>query len=161
MATRIPLVLVNGQPQQLQSGDQIIVAAATYDARTATNGEASTALTAGMPVYVSAAATVKRAQANAASTADVSGLWFDASTAAAGSGIYAAGGVCVCTTVQWDAVTGGSGGLTPNAKYYLDAANPGKLTTTAPSTVGQLVSFVGRALSTTDMELYLSPPILL
>ena len=161
MATRTPLVLVNGQIQQLQVGDQIVVAAATYDARTATNGEASTALTAGMPVYTAAAGSVKRAQANAAATAGVSGIWLDASTAAAGNGNYAAGGVAVCTTVQWDAVTGQTGGLTAGALYFLDPATAGKLTTTAPTTVGQLVTCVGRALSATDLEFDVQLPILL
>jgi hypothetical protein len=161
MATRIPLVIVAGQIQQLQVGDQIVVAAATYDARTATNAEASVALTAGMPVYISAAAAAKRAQANAMATSAVSGVWLDASTAAAGSGTYAAAGVAVCSTAQWDVVTGLTGGLVPNTNYYLDAAAAAKLTATAPSTVGQTVCMVGRALSTTDLEIYAIPPILL
>lgn len=153
--------MVSGQVQQLQSGDTISVAAATYDARSATNGESSAALTAGMAVYISAAGTTKRAQANAAATSRVAGVWIDASTAAAASGVYAAGGVAVCTTGQWDAVAGTTGGLTANTIYYLDPSNPGKLTATAPTTVGQLVVAVGLALSTTDMELLLRDPVLL
>jgi hypothetical protein len=161
MANRIPLVLVNGQVQQLQSGDAISVPSATYDGRTATNAESSAALTAGMPVYISGNSAVKRAQANAAGTAGVAGIWLDPSTAAAASGNYAAGGVAVCTTAQWDAVTGATGGLTAGSLYFLDAATAGKLTTTAPSTAAQLVTLVGRALSTTDMEMLLELPILL
>ena len=132
MATRIPLVLVAGQIQQLQSGDGFVVAAATYDARTATNGESSVALTAGMAVYVSAASAVKRAQANAAATSQVNGVWLDASTAAAGSGVYAAGGIAICTNTQWDAVAGTSGGLVAGTMYYLDPTTAGKITSTAP-----------------------------
>ena len=162
MATRLPLVIVNGQVQQLQTGDSISVAAAQYDNRVFTNGESSAALVAGTPVYMSAAATAKRAQANAASTATVAGLWIDATTSASSTGNCAAGGVITCTTTQWDAVvTGESGGLVFNSLYFLDPANVGKLTTTAPSTVGQLVCLVGRALSSTDMELILAQAILL
>jgi len=80
MATRIPLVIVNGQIQQLQTGDGIVVPAAQYDNRVFTNAEASTALTAGMAVYISAASAAKRAQANAAATARVIGIWLDATT---------------------------------------------------------------------------------
>ena len=161
MATRIPLVMNAGQMQQLQAGDSIIVPASQYSNDVLTNGEASQALTIGMPVYVSAAATAKRAQANAASTARVAGLWVDITTAASSSGNCAVAGRIVATTGQWDAVAGTTGGLTFNTPYYLDPANPGKLTATAPSTVGQLVVLVGVAISSTDMELDIGQPILL
>jgi hypothetical protein len=160
MASRIPLVIVGGQIQQLQAGDTINVASAEWDNRVWTNGESSFSLVAGTPVYISGANTVKRAEANAASTASVSGLLVDPSVSVGNTGNFAAGGIITCTTVQWDAVvTGESGGLTPNSLYFLDPANPGKLTTTAPSTVGQLVTVVGRASSTVDMELVLAQPI--
>jgi hypothetical protein len=161
MATRIPLVIVNGQIQQLQTGDGIAVAAAQYDNRVFTNAEASTALTAGMAVYISAAGAAKRAQANAAATAKVIGIWLDATTATSSTGNCCVGGVATATTAQWDAVTGTSGGLVAGTAYYLDPANPGKLTATAPSTVGQLVTFIGIASSTTDLEFDVAQPILL
>ena len=161
MALRLPLVMVSGMIQQLQSGDAISVAASQYSNRVATNGESSVALTAGMVVYVSGAGAVKRAQANSAATAGAAGLWMDASTAAAGSGNYAAAGVATATTTQWDAVAGTTGGLVANTVYFLDPATPGKLTGTSPSAVGQLVTVIGRALSTTELELLFELPILL
>lgn len=161
MATRIPLVMNAGQMQQLQSGDNIVVAAGQYSNDVLTNGEASTALVIGMAVYISAAGAAKRAQANAASTARVAGLWVDTTTAAAGSGNCAVAGRLTATTGQWDAVAGTTGGLVFNTPYYLDPANAGKLTAIAPTTVGQLVVQVGVAISTTDMELDIQPPILL
>jgi hypothetical protein len=97
-------------------------------------------------------------KADAAATADVDGLAFD-SIANAASGQMQTVGIQTLTTVQWDAVTGGSGGLTANAKYYLDTATAGKLTATAPSTVGQFVTLVGRAISTTQLRLNIQPPI--
>jgi hypothetical protein len=65
------------------------------------------------------------------------------------------------TTGQWDAVTGGSGGLVANTVYYLDAATAGKLTATAPTTAGQYVVEVGMALSTTELLIKTRTPILL
>ena len=161
MATRIPLVLVAGQIQQLQTGDSIVVPASQYDNRVATNGESSTALTAGMVVYPSAAGACKRAQANAMSTAGACGIWMDTSTAASSSGNYAAGGIATATTTQWDAVAGTTGGLVFNTTYYVDPTNPGKLTATAPTTTGQVVQQVGKALSTTEFEINIGPTILL
>jgi len=161
MATRIPLVVNAGQIQQLQTGDNIVTAAAQYDNEVFTNGESSTALVIGAPVYVSAASTAKRAQANAASTARVVGLWVDITTSASSSGNCAVGGRVTATTAQWDAVAGTSGGLVANTVYYLDPANLGKLTATAPTTVGQLVVAVGLAFSSTDMDIIGAQPILL
>lgn len=161
MATRSPLVIVNGAIQQLQSGDQLAAGVAFADLRTLTNGETATALVIGAPAYMFAAGSVKRAQANAASTSKVIGLGYDVSTAFGASGQLINSGVMTATTAQWDAVTGGTGGLVFNTTYYLDATTVGKLTPTAPSATGQSVVQVGVALSTTDMEILLGSPILL
>ena len=161
MATKIPLVLNNGLPAQLQSGDSISVPVSGVEVRAVTNGESSVAIVIGAPVYASAADTVKRAQANALSTSFVIGLGYDATTAAAAVGNIQCGGVAVATTAQWDAVAGTTGGLTFNTTYFLDPANAGKITSTPPSTIGQTNVLIGIALSTTELDLYLNPPILL
>lgn len=162
MALKLPLVMgTDGLPQQLQSGDSISVAAATYTSRSVTNGEASSAIVIGAPVYASAADTVKRGQANAKATSKLVGLGLDASIAAAGVGNIITSGILVATTTQWDAVAGTTGGLTFGTEYFLDPANPGKITSTPPSTVGQCVTLVGIALSTTELQLQISAPILL
>ena len=62
-------------------------------------------------------------------------------------------------TPSWTAIVGAAS-LTPGATYFL-SATPGMLTTTPPSTVGHTVVVIGKALSTTVMELTLSPPIML
>ena len=165
MTIRSPLVLGNdGLPQQLQSGDSIAAPINTPSIRAVANGEASASLAFGMPVYASAADTVKRAQANAKSTGTVIGLVFDSSIASAANGNIAESGVLIGTVAQWDAaVTGETGGLTFNALYFLDSANVGKLTTTVPSGAGTGVvnTKVGRAISTTELELDIRDPILL
>jgi len=163
MATRVPLVLgADGQIQQLQAGDNITSPVNTPSIRSVTNGESATALVIGMPVYASAADAVKRAQANAKTTSLLAGLVYDVSIAAGAAGNIAQSGILVATAAQWDAVvTGESGGLTFNTNYFLDPANVGKLTATPPTTVGQCNTLVGRAISTTELEILLNQPILL
>lgn len=162
MALKTPLVVGgDGLPQQLQAGDTINVASSTYTSRAVTNGEGAAAVVIGAPVYASAADTIKRAQANAKATAKLAGLGLDASTVAGAVGNIITSGVLVATTAQWDAVTGGAGGLTFGTYYFLDPANPGKLTSVVPTTVGQCITLVGIGLSTTELELSIQPPVLL
>jgi hypothetical protein len=162
MSTKAPLVMgSNGLPQQLQAGDQLAAGIATYDSRVYTNGEASASLVAGMAVYTSASGSMKRAQANALTTADPAAIVVDATIAAAATGNFACGGVLTLTTAEWDAVTGQTGGLTPGARYFVSPTTAGQITSTPPSTVGQVVALVGRATSTTDLEIELGTPILL
>lgn len=163
MAQRKPLVLGDdGLAQQLQAGDTISAPTNAPSLRATTNGESAAAMTFGAPVYAATGTSVKRAQANAKATSKVAGLVYDASIAAGASGQINQSGIQTGTTAQWDAVvTGQSGGLTVGAYYFVDAANPGKLTATAPSTVGQCNVLVGQAISATDMEVDPLPPILL
>lgn len=162
MTVRNPLVVgADGLIQQLQSGDTIQAPTNTPSIRSVTNGESSAAIVIGAPVYASAADTVKRAQANAKSTAKLAGVGYDATTAAAGVGNIAMSGVIVATTAQWDAVAGTTGGLAFNTIYFLDPSNAGKITSTVPTTAGQCNVIVGLALSSTELELQISQPILL
>lgn len=64
------------------------------------------------------------------------------------------------TLADWTAATGSST-LAAKANYFSDPANPGKLTTTPPTTVGYVVQLVGVAVSSDTMDLILSSPILL
>lgn len=161
MAIKIPLVITNGIIQQLQSGDTILSATSTASIRSFTNGEGAAAIVIGAPVYISANDTMKRAQANAVSTSKVIGLGYDISTAAAAAGNVAINGTLTATTGQWDAVAGTTGGLVFNTTYYLDPATVGKITGTAPTTVGQTVVSIGIASSTTELEIDIQAYILL
>jgi hypothetical protein len=69
-------------------------------------------------------------------------------------------GPLTLTTSQWDAITGGSGGLVPAARYYL-GSSLGSLTTTPPTASGQYLVVVGSAISATIFLLKPEPPILL
>jgi hypothetical protein len=121
-----------------------------------TNGEASS-IAIGQAVYVSGAATVRKANANAAGTKDVLGIVGDTTIASSGVGSIITEGVVSATTTQWDAVTGQTGGLTTGAVYYLDNTTAGKITTTVPST--GYVCRVGIAVSTTLLKLQVAAPI--
>jgi hypothetical protein len=126
---------------------------------TATSSAGSTTA-AGAPVYIHTDATFKKAKADNATTNAVVALAI-ADIADTVSGTLQSAGMLTLTTGQWDAITGGSGGLTPAAKYYLDPATAGKLTTTAPTTVGQFVTPVGIAWTTTKMCIRIGPTIAL
>jgi hypothetical protein len=162
MTLKVPLVMgSDGLIQQLQAADNIAVAGATYTSRSVTNNEGATAVVIGAPVYAFAADGVKRAKADAKATAKLAGLGLDASIAAGATGNIITSGILVATTAQWDAVAGTTGGLAFGTLYFLDPANAGKITSTVPTTVGQCVTLVGIALSTTELELQITPPILL
>lgn len=117
---------------------------------TMTNAEAS-GIAIGQPVYVFSGDNVKKGIANATGTRRIIGLVSDSTINAAASGNIAITGLMTATTGQWDAVTGQTGGLTPDAIYYLDNATAGKMTSSAPST--GWVCPLGIALSTTRFKI--------
>jgi hypothetical protein len=160
MALRKPLVIVSGQIQQLQAGDTLDASANEVDVVTMTNGNAG-AIVIGQPVYVSAAGSVDLAQADASATVEILGLVKSTSITASASGSIQTDGILAATTGQWDVVTGGSGGLTAGSIYYLDQDTAGNLTTTPPTAAGDFVVRVGLALSTTELDITTSEPILL
>lgn len=156
MATKKALVLgADGRPQQLQSGDTLAAIETGQVTQTA-----GATLIAGNAVYSSAADTVNKGQANAMSTSVLLGLATTAITNAA-TGTIQANGILVLTTGQWDALAGTSGGLTFNTTYYLSPTTAGLITSTCPTSVGQTVVIVGKAISTTELNITISEPILL
>lgn len=160
MALRKPLVINAGQVEQIQAGDTLDAVVTEVDVVQLTNNNAS-AIVIGAPVYCESAGQVDLAKADASATVQALGLVKDTSITSSASGNIQTDGVLAATTVQWDAVAGTTGGLTAGAVYYLSAATAGELTETAPTTGGQFVVRVGIALSTTEMEITFSPPILL
>lgn len=146
MALRKPLVLVSGEIQQLQSGDSL---SGNIGLTALTNGDAATALI-GEIMYISAADTVIKAKANASGTTDAAFFANSASTAAAAVGDFQSSGVLA-----------GLSGLTAGATYYLSAATAGAMTTTPPSSTGQYVVRLGKALSTTEFLINIERAILL
>lgn len=111
----------------------------------------------GMAVYVDGSATCDLAQADSINTTKAVGLATTDVTAGA-AGQYQTEGTI--TKADWTTVTGAAA-LTPGAYYYLSEATPGGLTSTAPTTIGQFVVAVARALSTTQLDIEIAQPILL
>lgn len=153
MTQRKPLVIVNGEIQQLQSGDSI---AQEEDAQFT----ADAAMIAGQVVYMTAADHIGKAKADAAGTAQPIGLCNSAISNGA-VGPVQTGGIITLTTTQWDAVFGTTGGLAFNAPYFLSAGTAGIGTATPPSTVGQYVIQLGVALSTTEFQINIQQRVLL
>jgi len=153
--------MVNGRISNLPPGDTLNAVVVEVDSFNLTNGDAS-AVPICTPVCLTGVAdTFNLARADASGTADVFALVSAPSIAAAASGAVQTDGFDVATTAQWDAVTGQTGGLTPSAAYFLSAVTAGRLTTTAPTATGQFCCYVGRAISTTVMEISLDRAIAL
>lgn len=153
MTVRKPLVIANGQIEQLQAGDTISVPDFVQQTADAT-------LIAGAAVYQSAADHVNKAQANALSTSQFTGLAVAAITSGASGGIQN-NGILAMTTTQWDAVAGTTGGLVFGQAYYLSPTTASFLTSTAPTTVGQTVVQVGIGISTTEILISTNPLVVL
>ena len=161
MASRLPLVLVSGQIQQLQSTDTLSVPVFTGgDVISLTNDE-SGSIVIGTPVYSDAASGVKKAKADAAGTKSVIGLVSDTTVSNGVAGNVMINGYLTATTGQWDTAFGTSGGLVFGTRYYLSPTTAGLGTSTAPSTVGQYVLELGIALSTTVLKIDIKMPVLL
>ena len=154
MTARKPLVLNNGQIQQIQSGDVLDASLVETEQVTLTNGESSDSLLAGQVVYISAASTGKKAKADAAGTKEAFGLVKDASITSGQTGaIVTAGQLAVA---DWTSALG-SATLTAGTIYYLSGTTAGLITATAP--VAGYVVEVGIAISTTVMQLKINRPI--
>ncbi|MFA5186701.1 MAG: hypothetical protein WC551_09515 [Patescibacteria group bacterium] len=158
MGLKKPLVITSGQIQQLQAGDTLDAVCAEVDVVVSTNANVG-AVVIGTSVYPSAAGAVDKAQADAVGTVEVLGLVQATSIAASESGNIQTDGILAATTGQWDAVAGTTGGLTAGTVYYLDPDTAGKITATAPTTAGDFVVRIGKAISTTELEISISQPI--
>ncbi len=108
------------------------------------------------PVYTFSNSTFKKAQANTQTTIRLVGLTVATITQDA-EGSIQTDGVFTASTGEWDTVTGDSGGLTPDATYYLSETITGKLKVTVP-TSGYVVP-VGFAVSTTQLKLNLNTTV--
>lgn len=156
MALKKPVVITDGEFEQLQAGDNLA------DADLLMRAFTTTALI-GQVVYADSAGNVDLAQANAAGTSIVVGLATEAVTAPA-SGAVQTDNVLALTTGQWDAVTGETGGLTVNKKYYLDDATAGMMLqddNLSSLGVGDYIVQIGKALSTTEFLIDIEKRILL
>lgn len=103
------------------------------------------------------AGVVVRASANG--PGKLYGLVYDAELPAMGFGSILTGAVLTATTDEWDAITNSSGGLVPNATYFLHTT-AGRITST-PNLSAAFLTRVGYALSATKMRLFIDSPVTL
>lgn len=141
-----PLVLTDGEIEQLQPGDLLPSVPSSLAL------EAAAELFICTPVYISAADTVD--VAHSGTLPNVIGLVAEPITISAIGAIQTEGRL-IATTAEWDGRTGETGGLTPGSTYYL--GEWGALTA-IPPTSGYLTR-LGIAISTTDFEIKISRPI--
>ena len=111
----------------------------------------------GMALYVSGSGTVDLAQADAEATKGVIGLAVDDVLIGATGNYQMEGQI---TLADWTAVVG-SVSLTAGSFYFLDENTAGHLTANPTSTSGEYVVRVGRAVTSTTLDIEVSQPILL
>ncbi len=158
MSLRKPLVIVDGRVRQIAANDTLDAQVIEVDIVNQQNNNTGS-IVIGSPVYNDGAGTVDLAQADALATVEVLGFVKDALIAAAAAGAIQTDGVLVATTGQWDTITGDTGGLTAGSVYFLDPDTAGKITKTAPTSTGDFVIRLGKAISTTEFEITISQPI--
>ncbi len=125
---------------------------------TLTNGNVGS-LAPGCPVYETGVSlTVDKARANAITTSIVLGLAVTTITAS-GTGSIRTAGVVTLTTGEWDAITGGTGGLTLGSRYYLDPATAGLLSLAPTDSTGNFLVEVGKAIATTKLMVAIRQPV--
>lgn len=123
----------------------------------------ATAQAIGMALCSAASVTpaqVKRAEATAFATSLVVGFATRATPAVADTQqVPQSAGPLTLTVAEWTAITEEAGALVEGDAYYLSAANPGKITHTAPVAGGSFVVQVGIALSPTVLLVQIHAPI--
>lgn len=108
----------------------------------------------GQPIYTDSTGG-KLAKADVDLTRRVVGLVADTTVTNASSGKIRTDGTLVATTAQWDAVTGGTGGLVPNTNYFLSTTIAGRIVSTGSTITSGWSQQIGVAMSTTKMNVTL------
>jgi len=144
MTSYDPLITKNGRIHRLPPGDELNI---PDFGSTELENTSGSVVAIGSVVYSNNAGTFDLAQATALASAKVVGLCKE-NISANVAGDIQTGGVLTLTEAQWDNITGGSGGL--DGSYFLSTV-AGKLTNSAPTSSGQFVTYIGRALSSTDL----------
>ena len=119
------------------------------------SAEADSTIKIGYPLYLTGAGHVDPAKADVAGTTQVAGLSLADVNAGVGCKYITEGRI---ERTDWTEVAGTTN-LMVGVTYFLDASTAGRITTTAPTTAGQYVVRVGRAVSTTVLDIEIELPI--
>ncbi len=151
-----PLALYSGKVKELLPGDQIQYEADTFSL---TNKEASTITK--LSLVKPGTGNLECLLALADSSANGYAIGFATQDMAPDAqGVVQTDGILTASVSEWDAIIEGGSptGLTPGAIYYLSKTDAGKIVSVAPTSPG-VVGRVGRALSTTDLDINIDYPI--
>lgn len=118
-------------------------------------------VTIGQVVYLKANGKFTLAQADVLYTSEILGLIVDTSILNGSIGTVQITGPLTTTTTNWDALTGQTGGLTPNTLYYLSPTTAGNLTIIPPTSINACLVRVGKAITATKLLIYPREPIIL
>ncbi len=153
----------SGTVRQIANTDDVAALASTTASAAptvVTNNETQN-ITLGQPVCGAVDLSVILADAGVAGKQNVIGLISTISIdGSGGTGNMLSTGLITGTTVQWDAVTGQIGGLTPFATYFLDVGG-GRITATPPFDTGLYICAIGQAISSTVLSIQIARPITL
>jgi len=114
----------------------------------------------GSPVYAKNTGRFGLAQGDSFPQARFAGFSTE-TTAPTVAATVVTGGPLELTAAQWDAITGQIGGLTPGAPYFLSTTTAGAITTSPPSGTGVFSAKVGKAVTSTTLDVDPRNPILL
>jgi hypothetical protein len=143
------ITVPSGVTLEAASGGQIIATSSSGTEEITVTGVNTSAVgAANDAVYVSGSLAVSSAEGNSLSTAYCAGF---AKDKVSSGNLYTDGLVSPNIT----------GSAAPGNVMYLDPANAGKVTATAPTTAGQVVAPVGFMLSATQMVIRILTPVLL
>ena len=131
---------------------EVVVASAPVPTITATNSSGS-GVVIGNVVFFDSVGDAVKAQADAVGTSLAVGFAL-ATIADAASGDFQVDDIMTATEAEWNAVTEeGAGGLTEGAEYFVSEITAGKITTTAPSAIGEFIVQIGIALTSTKLKI--------
>ncbi len=121
------------------------------------SAEADSTIIIGNPLYLTGVGHVNPARSDAAGTTQVVGLSITDTSAGFTCNYLTEGRIERSDWTDVAGVTNLSAGVT----YFLDPILSGRITSTAPTTAGQYVVRVGRAVNTTTLDIEIELPILL
>ena len=118
-------------------------------------------LSRGMVVYIDDTndTLAHAADAAAYSSSRATGLVTSAATLAASVCSIQSHGLFEHTTIAWDALTGSTGGLKAGRDYFLRAGAVGGISLVPPTANGACIVKIGKAISTTVLDIDIEPPI--
>ncbi len=152
-----PTIVISGGNQGPQGIQGIPGPSGSSPLISRTNSD-SADISKGTPVYAWSATEVRRARTDTEDTALVIGLVSEDLLLSGAAGYFQLDGRFAATISEWEVVTGMVGGLVEGQDYFLDPVYVGKLTTTPPESIGYL-TYIGYALSATELYLDIDSPI--